>query len=123
MLFRSLFINKDADCIEDDGNTYVNPAREIAEQEEPTKIIEGEGNHNSIEDNPESITFLPGDDYVEVIYNEDADDKFPDEPVTTDPPDKLELPVTGSNVGSIIITLGGMLMAAGALILRKSYRY
>jgi len=117
---QKLFINKDADCIEDDGNTYVNPAREIAEQEEPTKIIEGEGNHNSIEDNPESITFLPGDDYVEVIYNEDADDKFPDEPVTTDPPD---LPKTGSNVGSIIITLGGMLMAAGALILRKSYRY
>jgi LPXTG-motif cell wall-anchored protein len=117
---QKLFINKDADCIEDDGNTYVNPAREIAEEEEPTKIIDGDGNHSSMENNTETPEFLIGDDYVEVIYNENADDKFEKEPLTTDPPD---LPSTGSNVGSIIITLGTMLMAAGALILRKSFRY
>ena len=118
---QKLLINKDADCIEDQGNIYENPGEKISDEEDPTTVIDGDGNHNSMEDNPESITFLPGDDYVEVIYNEDAEDKFPDEPVTTDPP--AELPITGSNVGSIIITLGGMLMAAGALILRKSYRY
>ena len=83
--------------------------------------MRGEGDDMEMEDNGESLQFLPGDDYVEFIYNENANDAHPDEPIQTSPPDKL--PKTGRNVGGLIISIGLLLFACGAFILRREYRY
>ena len=115
--------NKDADCIEDNIQLTdeQNPIEEVQETENTDNVMRGEGDDMEMEDNGESLQFLPGDDYVEFIYNENANDAHPDEPIQTSPPDKL--PVTGRNVGGLIISIGLLLFACGAFILRREYRY
>ena len=115
--------NKDADCIEDNIQLTdeQNPLQEVQETENTDNVMRGEGDDMEMEDNGESLQFLPGDDYVEFIYNEDATDAHPNEPIQTDPPELL--PRTGRNVGGLLISIGLLLFACGAFILRREYRY
>ena len=114
--------NKDADCIEDNIQLTdeQNPLPEVQEAENTNNVMKGEGDDWEEEDNGESLQFLPGDDYVEFIYNEDASQVFPPEPIQFDPP---KLPRTGRNVGGLIISIGLLLFACGAYILRREYKY
>ena len=114
--------NKDADCIEDNIRLTdeQNPLPEVQEAENTSNVMKGEGDDKEEGDNGESLQFLPGDDYVEFIYNEDASQVFPPEPIQFDPPD---LPRTGRNVGGLIISIGLLLFACGAYILRREYKY
>ena len=113
--------NKDADCIEDEiiPNDELNPLEEVEETEDIDNVMDGDGDDKEMEDNGESLLFLPGDDYVEFVYNEDADNPF--EPQFTD--DTPPIPYTGRNVGGLVISFGLLLMAFGALVLRKAYRF
>ena len=121
--------NKDADCIEEDDfgiTDPINPLDLVREETGIDNIIDGSGDDEEKEDNGESINFLPGDDFVEFIYNEDAED------ITTDPIDPTPPPLpgeppqfkeTGSNVGGLIISFGLLLVAGGAFLLRREYRF
>ena len=114
--------NKDADCIEEDDFAItdpINPVIEIIEETGIDNVINGSGDNEEKEDNGESINFLPGDDFVEFVYNEDAEDITTD-PIEATPP---KLPVTGSNIGGLIISFGLLLIAGGAFLLRKAYRF
>ena len=121
--------NKDADCIEEDDfgvTDPINPIDLVREETGIDNIIDGSGDDEEKEENGESINFLPGDDFVEFIYNEDAED------ITTDPIDPTPPPlpgdppgfgITGSNVGGLIISFGLLLIAGGAFLLRRAYRF
>ena len=120
--------NKDADCIEEDDfgiTDPINPLDLVREETGIDNIIDGSGDDEEKEDNGESINFLPGDDFVEFIYNEDAED------ITTDPIDSTpppppgtpDYPPTGRNVGGLIISFGLLLVAGGAFLLRRAYRF
>ena len=113
--------SKDADCIEDDRpiNREKNPIDKIVEEEEAP--VMDEGDTDAMGDNGEDILFLPGDDYVEWVYEEDADDAF--EPPIFTPGNTPTLPDTGFNFGRIILAFGALMAAFGAFILRKSFRY
>ena len=67
-----------------------------------------------------SMIHLPGDDFVEFVYNEDADNPFVPQ-FTDESPPTPGLPRTGRNVGGFIISFGLMLMGLGAFILRRAY--
>ena len=113
--------SKDADCIEDDRpiNREKNPIDKIVEEEDAP--VMDEGDTDAMGDNGEDILFLPGDDYVEWVYEEDADNAF--EPPIFTPGNTPNLPDTGFNFGRIILAFGAIMAAFGAFILRKSFRY
>jgi hypothetical protein len=120
--------NKDADCIEDNIplSEEQNPLPEVQEEENTDNVMRGEGNNNEeVLDNGESLQFLPGDDYVEFVYNEDAEEPFFTDPIDPTPPPGVgdTLPETGRNVGGLLISIGLLLFACGAFILRREYRY
>ena len=120
--------NKDADCIEEDDfgiTDPINPLDLVREETGIDNIIDGSGDDEEMEDNGESINFLPGDDFVEFIYNEDAEDISTDPIDSTPPPlpGTPELPGTGRNVGGLIISFGLLLVAGGAFLLRRAYRF
>ncbi len=114
--------NKDADCIEDERliNEGLNPSDEIQVSEEIDNVMDGDGDDQEMEDNGESLLFLPGDDFVEFVYNEDADNPFVPQ-FTDESPPTPGIPFTGRNVGGFIISFGLMLMGLGAFILRRAY--
>jgi hypothetical protein len=113
--------SKDADCIEDERpiDRDKNPIDEIVDEEDAP--VMDEGDTDAMGDNGEDILFLPGDDYVEWVYEEDADDAF--EPPIFTPGNTPTLPETGFNFGRIILAFGAIMAAFGAFILRKSFRY
>jgi len=121
---QSMVKNKTSDCI-DNGISPTdeqNPVDGI----EVENIIDGTGDDEEMGDNGDDIFFLPGDDFVEWVYNEDALDISPP-PLcpgdascnNVDPP----FANTGSNVGRLIILLGSLLMMAGGFILSRGYRF
>ena len=114
--------NKDADCIEDERliNEGLNPSDEIQVSEEIDNVMDGDGDDQEMEDNGESLLFLPGDDFVEFVYNEDADNPFVPQ-FTDESPPTPGIPFTGRNVGGFIISFGLLLMGLGAFILRRAY--
>jgi len=111
--------NKDADCIEDEiiPNDELNPLDKVEESENTDNVMESDREEK---DNGESLLFLPGDDFVEFVYNEDADNPFVPQ-FTDESPPTPGLPRTGRNVGGFIISFGLMLMGLGAFILRRAY--
>jgi len=113
--------SKDADCIEDERpiDREKNPIDKIVDEEDAP--VMDEGDTDAMGDNGEDILFLPGDDYVEWVYEEDADDAF--EPPIFTPGNTPTLPDTGFNFGRIILAFGAIMAAFGAFILRKSFRY
>jgi hypothetical protein len=113
--------SKDADCIEDERpiDREKNPIDKIVDEEDAP--VMDEGDTDAMGDNGEDILFLPGDDYVEWVYEEDADDAF--EPPIFTPGNTPTLPETGFNFGRIILAFGAIMAAFGAFILRKSFRY
>jgi hypothetical protein len=113
--------SKDADCIEDERpiDREKNPIDKIVDEEDAP--VMDEGDTDAMGDNGEDILFLPGDDYVEWVYEEDADDAF--EPPIFTPGNTPTLPDTGFNFGRIILVFGAIMAAFGAFILRKSFRY
>ena len=120
--------NKDADCIEEDDfgiTDPINPLDLVREETGIDNIIDGSGDDEEKEDNGESINFLPGDDFVEFIYNEDAEDTTTGPFTSTPPPlpGTPDLPGTGRNVGGLIISFGLLLVAGGAFLLRRAYRF
>ena len=119
--------NKDADCIEDNIplSEEQNPLPEVQEDENTDNVMKGEGDNEEELDNGESLQFLPGDDYVEFVYNEDAEEPFFTDPIDPTPPPGVgdTLPETGRNVGGLLISIGLLLFACGAFILRREYRY
>ena len=114
--------NKDADCIEDERpiNEGLNPSDEIQASEDIDNVMDGDGDDQEMEDNGESLLFLPGDDFVEFVYNEDADNPFVPQ-FTDESPPTPGIPFTGRNVGGFIISFGLLLMGLGAFILRRAY--
>ena len=121
---QSMVKNKTSDCL-DNGISPTdeqNPVDGI----EVENIIDGTGDDEEMGDNGDDIFFLPGDDFVEWVYNEDALDISPP-PLcpgdascnNVDPP----FADTGSNVGRLIILLGSLLMMAGGFILSRGYRF
>ena len=110
--------NKDSDCIEDEIeiNEEQNPIEEVEETEDIDNVMEGDGDDKELEDNGESLLFLPGDDFVEFVYNEDASNPFTPQ-FTDESPATPGIPFTGRNVGGFIISFGLLLMGLGALIL------
>ena len=114
--------NKDSDCIEDEIeiNEEQNPIDEVEETEDIDNVMEGDGDDKELEDNGESLLFLPGDDFVEFVYNEDASNPFTPQ-FTDESPPTPGIPFTGRNVGGFIISFGLLLMGLGALILRRAY--
>ena len=62
----------------------------IREETGIDNVFDGSGDDEEKEDNGESINFLPGDDFVEFVYNEDAED------ITTDPIEPTPPPAPGS---------------------------
>ena len=83
--------------------------------------MDGTGDDYEMEDNGTDIFFLPGDDFVEWLYDEDATSIIQDPICPGDPSCKYG--PTGSNVGRIILILGSLLMVAGGFILRRGYRF
>ena len=114
--------NKDADCIEDERliNDGLNPIDEVEVSEDIDNVMDGDGDDQEMEDNGESLLFLPGDDFVEFVYNEDADNPFVPQ-FTDESPPTPGIPFTGRNVGGFIISFGLLLMGLGAFILRRAY--
>ena len=114
--------NKDADCIEDERpiNEGLNPSDDIQASEDIDNVMDGDGDDQEMEDNGESLLFLPGDDFVEFVYNEDADNPFVPQ-FTDESPPTPGIPFTGRNVGGFIISFGLLLMGLGAFILRRAY--
>ena len=114
--------NKDADCIEDERliNDGLNPSDDIQASEDIDNVMDGDGDDQEMEDNGESLLFLPGDDFVEFVYNEDADNPFVPQ-FTDESPPTPGIPFTGRNVGGFIISFGLLLMGLGAFILRRAY--
>ena len=114
--------NKDADCIEDERpiNEGLNPSDDIQASEDIDNVMDGDGDDQEMEDNGESLLFLPGDDFVEFVYNEDASNPFVPQ-FTDDSPPTPGIPFTGRNVGGFIISFGLLLMGLGAFILRRAY--
>ena len=114
--------NKDADCIEDERliNDGLNPIDEVEVSEDIDNMMDGDGDDQEMEDNGESLLFLPGDDFVEFVYNEDADNPFVPQ-FTDESPPTPGIPFTGRNVGGFIISFGLLLMGLGAFILRRAY--
>jgi len=120
--------NKDADCIQDNTplSEEQNPLPEVQREENTDNVMRGEGDNNEEKlDNGESLQFLPGDDYVEFVYNEDAEGLHITDPIDPTPPPSVgdKLPETGRNVGGLLISVGLLLFACGAFILRREYRY
>ena len=120
--------NKDADCIEEDDfgvTDPINPIDLVREETGIDNIFDGSGDDQEKEENGESINFLPGDDFVEFVYNEDAEDITTDpiEPTPPPAPGSPEFPRTGRNVGGLIISFGLLLVAGGAFLLRRAYRF
>ena len=113
--------NKDADCIDDgiQASDDLNPLREVEESEDIDNVMDGDGNDSAFGDNGESLLFLAPDDNVTWAYNEDAEDIFTDPQENNPPP----LPKTGRNVAGLVISFGLLLMAFGALVLRRAYRF
>ena len=114
--------NKDADCIEDERliNEELNPSDDIQASEDIDNVMDGDGDDQEMEDNGESLLFLPGDDFVEFVYNEDASNPFVPQ-FTDESPPTPGIPFTGRNVGGFIISFGLLLMGLGAFILRRAY--
>ena len=116
--------NKDADCIEDERpiNEEQNPIDEVEITENTDNVMEGDGDDQEMEDNGESLLFLPGDDFVEFVYIEDASNPFTPQ-FTDDSPPTPGIPFTGRNVGGLIISFGLMLIGFGAFILRRAFKF
>ena len=112
--------NKDSDCIEDEIeiNEEQNPIDEVEETEDIDNVMEGDGDDKELEDNGESLLFLPGDDYVEFVYNEDASNPFTPQ-FTDESPATPGIPFTGRNVGGFIISFGLLLMGLELLYLEE----
>jgi hypothetical protein len=117
--------NKDADCIDDgiQASDDLNPLRKVEESESIDNVMDGDGNDSAFGDNGESVLFLAPDDNVSWAYNEDAEDIFTDPQEDSPPPIPDELPNTGRNVAGLVISFGLLLMAFGALVLRRAYRF
>ena len=123
---QSMVKNKTSDCLDSGiGPTdNQNPFEDLFEPD--TNVIDGAGDNEEMGDNGDDIFFLPGDDFVEWVYNEDALDISPpplcpgDASCNNAQPPFAE---TGSNVGRIILMLGSLLMVAGGFILRRGYRF
>jgi hypothetical protein len=113
--------NKDADCIDDgiQASDDDNPFGKVKDSENIDNVMDGDGNDSAFGDNGESILFLAPDDNVTWAYNEDAE-KIHTDPQEDDPP---SIPFTGRNVGGLVIAFGLILMAFGALVLRRAYRF
>ena len=75
--------------------------------------------------NGTDILFLPGDDFVEWVYDENATSPNPTPlcPGDASCNNNGGYAVTGTNVGRLIILFGSLLMLIGGLILRSGYRY
>ena len=115
--------NKTSDCL-DNGISPTDDQNPFDDSDVPN-IIDGTGDDKEKGDNGDDIFFLPGDDFVEWVYDEDATSIItnplcPGDPSCTDNPDFAD---TGSNVGRIILMLGSLLMVAGGFILRRGYRF
>jgi hypothetical protein len=116
--------NKDADCIDDgiQASDDLNPLKKVEESEGIDNVMDGAGDDSALGDNGESLLFLAPDDNVTWSYNEDAEDIFTD-PQENNPPPSPNLPDTGRNVAGLVISFGLLLMAFGALVLRRTYRF
>lgn len=120
---QSMVKNKTSDCL-DNGISPTDDQNPFDDSDVPN-IIDGTGDDKEKGDNGDDIFFLPGDDFVEWVYDEDATSIItnplcPGDPSCTDDPDFAD---TGSNVGRIILMLGSLLMVAGGFILRRGYRF
>ena len=113
--------NKDADCIDDgiQASDDLNPLDKVEESEDIDNVMDGDGDDSAFGDNGESLLFLAPDDNVTWAYDEDAEDIFTDPQENNPPP----LPKTGRNVAGLVISFGLLLMAFGALVLRRAYRF
>ena len=115
--------NKTSDCL-DNGISPTdeqNPIEEI----EVENIIDGVGDDEEMGNNGTDIFFLPGDDFVEWVYDENATSPNPTPlcPGDASCNNNEGYAVTGTNVGRLIILFGSLLMLIGGLILRRGYRY
>ena len=116
--------NKTSDCI-DNGISPTdeqNPVDGI----EVENLIDGAGDDQEMGDNGDDIFFLPGDDFVEWVYDENASDISPPPLCPGDASCNNggeDFAPTGSNVGRLIILLGSLLMMAGGFILSRGYRF
>ena len=93
---------------------------------EVDNLIDGTGDDKAMGDNGDDIFFLPGDDFVEWVYDEDSSDISPPPLCPGDPScnsGSEGFARTGSNVGRLIIILGSLLMMAGGFILSRGYRF
>ncbi|NDD48907.1 MAG: LPXTG cell wall anchor domain-containing protein, partial [Alphaproteobacteria bacterium] len=117
--------NKDADCIDDgiQASDDLNPLDKVEESEGIDSVMDGDGDDTAFGDNGESLLFLAPDDNVTWAYNEDAEDIFTDPQENNPPPIPDRLPDTGRNVAGLVISFGLLLMAFGALVLRRAYRF
>ena len=113
--------NKTSNCLEDGlaPTDDQNPLPGIDYE----NLMDGTGDDYEMEDNGTDIFFLPGDDFVEWLYDEDATSIIQDPICPGDPSCDYYFGPTGSNVGRIILILGSLLMVAGGFILRRGYRF
>ena len=121
---QSMVKNKTSDCI-DNGISPTDEQNPV-EGIDVENIIDGTGDDKAMGDNGDDIFFLPGDDFVEWVYDEDASDISPPPLCPGDPSCNNgleEFARTGSNVGRLIIILGSLLMMAGGFILSRGYRF
>ena len=121
---QSMVKNKTSDCI-DNGISPTDEQNPV-EGIDVENIIDGSGDDKAMGDNGDDIFFLPGDDFVEWVYDEDASDISPPPLCPGDPSCNTGsegFAITGSNVGRLIIILGSLLMMAGGFILSRGYRF
>ena len=121
---QSMVKNKTSDCI-DNGISPTDEQNPV-EGIDVENIIDGSGDDKAMGDNGDDIFFLPGDDFVEWVYDEDASDISPPPLCPGDPScnsGSEGFAITGSNVGRLIIILGSLLMMAGGFILSRGYRF
>ncbi len=115
--------NKTSDCI-DNGISPTDEQNPI-EGIEVENIIDGVGDDEEMGNNGTDIFFLPGDDFVEWVYDENATSPNPTPlcPGDASCNNNDGYAITGTNVGRLIILFGSLLMLIGGLILRRGYRY
>ena len=121
---QSMVKNKTSDCI-DNGISPTDETKPV-DGIEVENLIDGTGDDQEMGDNGDDIFFLPGDDFVEWVYDENASDISPPPLCPGDASCNNggeDFAPTGSNVGRLIILLGSLLMMAGGFILSRGYRF